>query len=245
MHSKKPKIGITLSETREEPFYRWPARKRFDYLKREYYEAILQAGGIPILLPNVETPSSLGPIIESLDGLLLTGGGDMNPAFYAQTPHPLTYEPTPARDNFELAVFEQMLELRKPILGICRGLQVINVALGGTLYQDLTCINRPTLTHADPDQTTKVFHKVAVDSDSLLFRIVGAAEIETNSSHHQAVDELGRGLRAVAYAPDGIIEAIELDGFDFVLSVQWHPEGIIDRDHSQMLFTAFIDQASK
>jgi putative glutamine amidotransferase len=245
MHSKKPKIGLTLSETLEEPFYRWPARKPFDFIKQDYYKAIVQAGGIPILLPNVEPPETLNPLIESLDGLLITGGRDMSPSYYGQTLHPETSEPTAGRDKFELAVFEQMFESRKPIMGICRGMQLINVALGGTLFQDLTCIPRQTLTHADPEQTAKVFHEVTILPESRLYHIINSTKIETNSSHHQVIDELGRGLKATAFAPDGIIEAIEHVDFDFMISVQWHPEAIIDREHSQKLFSALIEQASK
>ncbi len=234
-----------MSAVNEDNFYRWPARKPFDYLKREYSEAIIQAGGIPVLLPNIAPPSALDPLIDSLDGLLATGGGDMDPVHYAQKPHPKLGEIVSARDNFELALIEQVLEMRKPILGICRGHQILNVALGGTLFQDLSCLPRETLAHADPQQTAKVFHRVSIRPGSLLAEILGTSEIETNSSHHQVIEELGRGLEAVAFAPDGIIEAIEHKGFDFVLSVQWHPEGIIDREHSQKLFAALIERSSR
>jgi putative glutamine amidotransferase len=243
MHSKSPKIGITLSETNENPTYRWPARKRFDYIKREYYEAILSCGGMPVLLPNTEPPSALGAIVELLDGLLVTGGGDMHPGHFGEKPHSRLGTITPARDNFELALVEEMLEHRKPILGICRGHQVINVGLGGTLFQDLSCLPHSALTHADPEQTGKVLHNVAIDEDSRLFKIIGSASIETNSSHHQVIDRLGRGLKAVAFASDGLIEAIEHQDFEFVIGVQWHPEAIMEREHSQRLFKALINKA--
>lgn len=233
-----------MSAANEDFFYRWPARKQFDYIKREYCEAILLAGGIPILLPNVAPPSILSPLIETLDGLLLTGGGDMDPAIYAQAQHPKLGTIVPARDTFEMALMEQFLETRKAILGICRGHQVLNVILGGTLHQDLSCLPRETLTHADPQQSGKIFHQVSVEPESRLAKIFGTTKIETNSSHHQVIDELGRGLEAVALAPDGVIEAVELRGFEFVLSVQWHPEGIIDREHSQKLFAALIEHAA-
>jgi putative glutamine amidotransferase len=243
MHSNGPKIGITLSEARENPTYRWPARKRFDYVKREYYEAILASGGIPVLLPNTEPPSDLGALIELLDGLLVTGGGDMHPGNFAQEPHPKLGPTSVARDNFELAIIEQMLEERKPILGVCRGHQALNIALGGTLHQDLSCLPHPTLVHADPQQTAKINHNVVIDETSKLFGIIGSSSIETNSSHHQVIDKLGRGLKAVAFAPDGVIEAIEHEGFKFVIGVQWHPEGIMEREHSRRLFKALINGA--
>jgi putative glutamine amidotransferase len=245
MRSKKPKIGITLSETDEDIKYRWLARKAFDYIKHEYYQAILQVGGIPVLLPNVEAIGAIKEQISSIDGLLLTGGGDLRPKHYGQNPHSKLGPTTRDRDNFEFEAFGLALKDRLPILGICRGLQVLNVAMGGTLYQDLTCLNRSTLRHADPHQTTKVFHKVKIEKGSKLYKIVGEAEIGTNSSHHQVIDRLGTGLKAVAWAPDGLIEAIEHSRYDFVIGVQWHPEGIMKRRHSQRIFEAFVKKASE
>jgi putative glutamine amidotransferase len=242
MHTNKPKIGITLSETVYSENYRWPARKRFDYLKREYYEAILKVGGLPILLPNTEPPSAVDELIDTLNGILVTGGGDLEPATYCQAPLSGTAEAN-ARDAFELTLIEKALSRKWPILGICRGHQALNVALGGNLYQDLTCIPFKTLPHADPQQTGKVFHEVTIDSESKFFAVVGAESIQTNSSHHQTIDRLGRGLKAVAFAPDGVIEAIELVASEFVVGVQWHPEGIIDMEHSKKLFAALVKNA--
>ena len=245
MHSNKPKIGISLSETLELPTKRWPVRKRFDYIKHEYYEAVAQAGGIPIILVNIEPPSLLEPLWESLDGLLITGGGDMHPSHFGQNPHPMLGETTKRRDELELAVFKYFFERQKPIMGICRGHQVINIALGGTLHQDLSCLKKEVLTHVDSEQSGKVMHKVTVDKDSRLFKIVGASIIETNSSHHQVIDKLGRDLRAVAFASDGVIEAIEHQSYPFLMGIQWHPEGIIEMDHSRKLFSALIEKSTK
>lgn len=205
----------------------------------------MMAGGIPILIPNAEDISQIEPVFDSLDGLMLTGGGDMHPSYFGQDPHPRLGETTVARDNLELAVFRYMFEHQKPILGICRGHQVINVALGGTLHQDLSCLRHGTLKHTDLDQTGLVFHDVTIKQDSRLYGIVGATSIETNSSHHQVVDILGQGLTAVGFTSDGILEAFEHSGYDFLISVQWHPERITDRDHSRNLFQAFVDKAKK
>jgi putative glutamine amidotransferase len=245
MRSNRPKIGITLSEVQEAPTYRWPARKRFDFLKREYYEAIFAAGGLPVLLANADPPSNLDELTDLLDGLILSGGGDLHPQTYGQAPLSEHGEPTKARDRFELALIEKALLRKWPVLGICRGFQALNVAFGGTLYQDLSCIPQKVLPHADPQQTGQIFHDVTIDNESKLFSIIGAESIQTNSSHHQALDRLGQGLKAVAFAPDGIIEAIEHPGHEFVLGVQWHPEGHIDRDHSVKLFKALVDCARK
>jgi putative glutamine amidotransferase len=244
MHTNKPKIGITLSETVYSENYRWPARKRFDYLKREYYEAILKVGGMPILLPNVEPPTAIDEVIDTLNGLLVTGGGDLEPATYGQAPLSGNTE-TNARDAFELTLLEKAISRKWPVLGICRGHQALNVALGGTLYQDLTCIPFKTLPHADPQQTGRIFHDVTIDSDSKLFAVIGAESIQTNSSHHQTIDRLGRGLKAVAFAPDGVIEAIEHTASEFVLGVQWHPEGIFESEHSLKIFAALVENARR
>lgn len=245
MRSKKPKIGITLSETNEDTQYRWPSRKAFDYIKHEYYEAILRAGGIPVLLPNVEAAEAIKEQINSIDGLLLTGGGDMHPNHFGQKPHSKLGPTTRDRDNFEFEAFGLAINDEKPVLGICRGHQVINIAMGGTLYQDLSCINRPTLRHADPRQTTKVFHKVKIARGSKLYKILGSSDIETNSSHHQVIDKLGSGLEAVAWAPDGLVEAVEHSRYNFVIGVQWHPEGIMKRQHSRRIFAAFVKKAAE
>jgi putative glutamine amidotransferase len=244
MPSKKPRIGITLSEAKEHQKHRWPMKKAFDYIKREYYQAILLAGGIPVLLANVESQSITKALIESIDGLLLTGGGDIHPRTYGQKPHEKLSTTTVARDRFELEAIRLSLADNMPILGICRGHQVLNIAMGGTLYQDLSCVEHKTLIHSDPEQTGKILHKVKIQKDSKLFQIIGSTAIETNSSHHQVVDKLGKGLKATAFASDGLIEGIEHSQYDFVIGIQWHPEGIIKRQHSLKLFRAFIKAAS-
>jgi putative glutamine amidotransferase len=243
MHSKRPKIGITLSETGGADTYRWPSRRRFDYIKREYYEAILVADGIPVLLANTDPPSALDVIVDELHGILLTGGGDLHPQFYNQAPLNEIADPTTTRDNFEMALISRVLERNLPILAICRGHQMLNVALGGTLSQDLSCLPFKAQPHADPQQTGKIFHDVTIDPESRLFAVIGEEMIQTNSSHHQVVDRLGQGLKAVAFAPDGVIEAIEHTGREFVIGVQWHPEGIAEREHSRKLFRSLVENA--
>ncbi len=245
MPSKKPKIGITLSEAEGSDVNRWPLRRGFDYIKQQYYQAILKSGGIPILLANVEQRYAIKSFLESIDGLLITGGPDLHPKHFNQKPHKKLSRTTEARDRFELEAIKIALRINLPILGICRGHQALNVAFGGTLHQDLSCIPAKKVAHADPHQTGKVFHRVKIEKGSRLHDIIGRTAIQTNSSHHQAIDKLGDGLQASAFAPDGIIEGIEHPGFNLVLSVQWHPESIYGRTHSKKLFNAFVTEAAR
>ena len=244
MPSKKSKIGITLSEAEDSTINRWPLRKGFDYIKQQYYQAILGSGGIPILLANVERRNVILSFLEAMDGLLVTGGPDLHPKHFNQRPHKKLSRTTEARDRFELQAIRTALRMRLPILAICRGHQVLNVALGGTIHQDLSCIPSKTLAHADPRQTGKVFHSVRIKKESRLYNIIGRTAIKVNSSHHQVIDRLGEGLRASAFAPDGLIEAIERPGSDLVLGVQWHPESIYRRKHCKRLFDAFVREAA-
>lgn len=234
-----------MSETAPSAIYRWPARKAFDYLKQEYHQAVAQAGGLPVLFANLTEPRLINAMLDSIDGLLMTGGGDLNPRYFGQPPHKSLTTLTEARDYLEMRLATLAMKRQTPILAICRGHQVLNVALGGTLYQDLTCLPRKTLAHHDPRQTGKISHRVEILKGSRLHSVVGSTSIITNSSHHQVIDKLGRGLTASAFAPDGIIEAIEHSANEFVIGVQWHPEGIIRRQHSRKLFAALVGAASR
>lgn len=242
---KRPKIGITLSEAEDSDDKRWPLRRGFDYIKRQYYQAILNSGGIPILLANIEQRFAIRSLLKSIDGLLVTGGPDLHPRHFNQKPHKKLSRTTEARDRFELEAIRFALKEDLPILGICRGHQVLNVAFGGTLYQDLSCIPSRKITHADPHQTGKVFHRVRIEKGSRLHDIIGQTAIQTNSGHHQVIDRLGKGLRVNAFAPDGVIEGIEHPGFKLVLGIQWHPESIYGRAYSRKLFNVFVTEAAR
>ena len=246
MRSNKPIIGITISEMLEDRSRRKPTWKPFDYLKREYHEGILNSGGIPILLPNAGESAAADNMIDMIDGLLLTGGGDLHPSYYNQEPHPGLTEPTANRDSLEISIAKLALGRNLPIMAICRGHQVLNVALGGTLYQDLSCFPHETIQHSDPGQTARVFHDVTITPGSLLHRIVGADHIETNSSHHQVIDKLGAGLAIVAFSStDNVPEAIEQTQKNFVLGLQWHPEAIFEREHSRKVFRALVEASGR
>ena len=195
-------------------------------LPRNYIDAVQLAGGMALLLPPdprlIEQPDEL---LGMLDGLLLAGGADIDPATYGQRPHPAAQEAVPERDAFEIALTRGAIERDIPVLGICRGMQLINVALGGTLIQHLP----EHLGHEEHCKVTGSFegsdHQVEVLAGTLAMRVIGEARHDTKSHHHQGVDRLGEGLQvsAVAHA-DGLIEALELPERGFVLGVQWHPE---------------------
>lgn len=175
--------------------------------RQSYVEAVLQAGGLPVVLPPLTDPRALRGLYERLDGVLLAGGDDIDPVRYGEAPHPRLGAVSPERDTAELLLARWAFADGKPLLGICHGLQVINVARGGTLWQDL------------PSD-----HPVALAEGSRLAGLLGTTAVGLNSLHHQAVKRLGAGLRAVGYAPDSVVEAIEGEGQTFVMGVQGHPE---------------------
>jgi putative glutamine amidotransferase len=204
-------------------------------LHRVYVDGIVRAGGVPVLLPPAG--DGYAELLSALDGLVLTGGADIEPAQYGQEPLETTYT-RPARDAFELALLDGALAAGIPVLGVCRGMQLLNVAFGGTLTQHLPEASG-TAGH-QPALATFGTNTVGLAPDSFAGRILGA-ETKTRCYHHQAVDSLGQGLRAVGWAADGTIEAIELPGETFVLGVQWHPEQDAE---DRRLFAAIVAAAA-
>jgi putative glutamine amidotransferase len=209
------------------------------YCDQNYLRRIEEAGGIPLLLPHVEDDGALAQIAERMDGLLFTGGEDVDPAQYGQDVHPETAV-AEARDKLEIRLFRSFLATGRPILAICRGIQLINVALGGTLIQDL-----PTQTgsahHSQKVPTTTATHEVQLLELSRTAMLLKQSMIPVNSHHHQAVDELGSGLKAVGWSEDGVIEAVEHVTHPFLIAVQWHPERLTSQFAVQRrLFEGFI-----
>jgi putative glutamine amidotransferase len=209
-------------------------------LPRRYADMVAEAGGLPVLLPPMPNVERMLP---RLDGLVLSGGGDVNPAAYGATRDPATGPANDARDDAELSLARHALDAGLPLLGICRGLQVINVALGGTLIQHL-----PDLTGDDshsPDPGGYGTHKVSIEPGSQLAGILGRTEAAVPTHHHQAIERLGTGLVATAWTDDGVIEAAEFEaaafqsGQSFAIAVQWHPEA----GHDPSLFIALIEAA--
>jgi putative glutamine amidotransferase len=204
-------------------------------LPRRYSDMVAAASGLPVLLPPLP---GVADVLARLDGLILSGGGDIDPASYGAARDPASGLANPDRDDAELELARQALDDALPVLGICRGLQVINVVLGGTLIQHL-----PDVVGHDghsPEQTRHGSHKVSVASGSQLARLLGRTEADVPTYHHQAIDQLGDGLVPTAWADDGTIEAVELaEPASFMVAVQWHPEAGEDPS----LFDALIAAA--
>jgi putative glutamine amidotransferase len=197
-----------------------------------YTNALVASGLVPVILPPV-SPAIAAAALAGMAGLVLTGGEDIDPRHFHEAPHPATGAPHAARDRYELALARAAAERRVPTLAICRGAQIVNVALGGTLVQDIP--------PQHPKGRTRV-HGVAVDADSRLASILGATCMRANSSHHQAIGRMAPGLRVVGTSPDGIVEAIEaVDPAWWMVGVQWHPEELTaaDEDWDRRLFAAF------
>ena len=215
----------------------------------DYRQSILHAGGeVRIIDPSMRVPDALAGVA----GLLLTGGGDVEPARYGETPHQKLEEVDPARDEFEIALIVAARSRDLPIFAICRGVQVLNVAAGGTLVQDIPSEVSGALKHSlvvPPHPPYELAHEVWVEKDSLLAklmgdRLVGSDTCDVNSRHHQAVKAIGQGFRVSATAPDGVIEAIEDPAARFCLGVQWHPENFWRTGEFRALYEGFLDAAS-
>jgi len=244
---KRPVIGITCCMDYEDKKRKYPFTFAFDYLKRHYTEAVELAGGIPLILPNIENLELTGDIIKTIDGLLLSGGGDIHPTFFGQkmirslqrSKKYLTI--TKQRDRFEIELVIKAKKKKIPVFGICKGHQVLNVALGGTLHQDLSLLNRKTIEHSTKGNIKhKKKHKVEIKKGTLLFSIIKKKTIEVDTDHHQVIKDMAPGFITSAKSEDGIIEAIESPEDDFLLSVQWHPEMNLEEKTSLALFKSFI-----
>ncbi|MCL2673735.1 MAG: gamma-glutamyl-gamma-aminobutyrate hydrolase family protein [Defluviitaleaceae bacterium] len=224
----KPIIGITPYFTDDQKYS----------LNSPYVASLLACGVTPIILPY--DPESIPTYLKMISGLLLSGGGDIDASYFNQEPHEKAGAPTIARDEFELALCREAVKINMPVLGICRGEQVLNVALGGNILQHIEEGG-----HQFGEKRTEYIHSVKLAEGSKLRSIIGQDEIETNSIHHQSVgDKLGEGVSISAVSPDGIIEAIEVASKKFVIGLQWHPEELAAKDSNHMaIFRAFTDAA--
>ena len=232
-----PVVGIVpLVDAARESLWMLPA----------YMEGVTRAGGLPVMLPLTERKEQLERMLELCDGFLFTGGQDVSPEVYGEEKLPLCGELCPDRDRMEKPLLLEALARDKSVLGICRGLQFLNAALGGTLYQDLPA-QRPSACshHMDPPYD-RPEHPAALAEGSPLRVLLGRGEIGVNSCHHQAVRDLAPGLSVMAAAPDGVTEAVWMPGKRFVWAVQWHPEFSYYADeNSRKIFGAFVDSLKK
>jgi putative glutamine amidotransferase len=202
-----------------------------------YHQALLAAGGLPVVFPVVDDRASLAQYLDHLQGFVFTGGPDVPPQAYGQSKHAQTKECHAKRFACDGLLAELVGERDIPVLAICMGVQLLNVVYGGTLIQHL----ETSIPHAAVDGGNDSFHSIVIEKDSLLHRVLGSTELEVNSAHHQAVDRLAPGLRALARAADGIVEAVRKTDTDFFLGVQWHPERITERAEQRALFEAFVE----
>jgi len=216
------------------------------YINQEYVRAITLAGAVPLLLPVINDEEAIMKQLERVDGVLLSGGYDINPLHYGEEPHRQLDFIFPEVDEHQLAAARITMALKKPMFGICRGMQIINVAFGGTLYQDVSQISEKHLKHFQKSRMYAAGHSVDISEDSILHKVFGQTSIVTNSFHHQAVKDIAPGFIVNARARDDVIEGLEKPGRVFVLGVQWHPEMMVDK-HANMLdlFRAFIREVEK
>ncbi len=219
-------------------------------MSHRYVHALTSAGAVPWLVPLIgEDRATLRAIYDELDGVFLPGGADVDPASYSEERHPACDRSDPPRDRVELMLVRWAMEDRKPVLGVCRGLQIINLAAGGSLYQDLKELLPNAIKHdyfpfRDGYARNHLAHPVRIAAGTRLHALMGLSEFPVNSMHHQGIERLGAGLVANALAPDNLIEGIETADDYFLVGVQWHPEVLVDGDaKTRRLFEAFIAAA--
>ncbi|MDR6997709.1 gamma-glutamyl-gamma-aminobutyrate hydrolase family protein [Neobacillus niacini] len=237
---EKPIIGITTS------YVKYNDNMEGVYIHHDYHRAVERAGGIPFLLPVVKDEEAVKQYAALCDGIIFSGGEDIDPHFYGKPPHVKIGFFRTERDEFEIKLFDYYLKTKKPIFGICRGLQIINVACGGTLIQDIPSLKEKEVhLHEQTIPRHLPFHRVKLKKNSWMEGIWGKEDMQVNSLHHQAIEELGEGLAITALADDGIIEAVEGMGHPYLIAVQWHPESMSEK-HPEMqeLFNQLVE-ASK
>jgi putative glutamine amidotransferase len=242
--SQRPLIGITGLITR----YIDPPHLPMVSVNRRYVMAVEAAGGAPLVVPAGLDAPALAAIFERLDGVLLSGGGDVDPAYYGETPRLELNDVSLERDRPEIALARWAVERDKPVMSICRGIQVFNVALGGTLVQDIPTQLVDALPHMFDGKVVPrehIAHTVAIDSGTRLRELIGAETAQVNSWHHQSLMQIAPALTVSARAPDGVVEAAEVPGHRFAVGVQWHPEWLYDRQPEMLRLFEGLVQAAK
>lgn len=230
-----PIIGITVSRNYEN-------FRSYNQNPSAYSDAIILAGGLPLLIPNELPLAHINTMLAQIDGLLISGGDDIDPLLYGGEAHPTVTGICQMRDQLEMELLKAAIQIKKPVLGICRGMQLINVALGGTLYTHIPAQFTTPLRHNSPEEDGRdnLVHDVELELNSKLGRIIRKNRFTVNSFHHQAVQNLASHLRVTARATDGLIEAVELAEYPFgVIGVQWHPECLLSIPSQLAIFKAF------
>lgn len=229
----RPVIGVCASHDTE---------KKTFFVRENYMESIMRAGGLPVLLPMTRDVETIGEMAERIDGLFLAGGGDVDPAHYNTPKHPKCGEIDPLRDDFELMLISRVMTRKLPIFGVCRGIQVMNVALGGTLIQDIPSEVPVNEIHLQNPPYDEPIHEIDVYEDGLLRKILNVPRFAVNSTHHQAVLDLAPGFVVDARSPEGIIEAVHMKDDPRIFGVQFHPEHFAYKSKgAQALFNYFVD----
>ena len=239
MKQKRPLIGITAWHDYD---------NGSTYIKRGYIEGINKVGGLAVLLPGTLDDRVVSEYIERCDGFLLSGGADIDAKFFGERNLPFNGELSPYRDHMEIIITRKAVENNKPLFGICRGIQIMNVAMGGNIYQDISSQikDRQLLKHEQDAPKWYPTHKIHIDRNSKLMQCLKSEEIEVNSFHHQAVKDVAHGFKVTASSEDGVIEAIEYTGHKFALGVQWHPEVMWQENNLFLnLFEEFVQGCKK
>jgi putative glutamine amidotransferase len=243
---KAPLIGITCSRATGGAWGMYSLGHFMDYTFSDYSQAIHHAGGAPVIIPAAQDRKSLERILSAVQGLILSGGPDIHPRRFGEEPLAGLGEVDETLDRMELMAAGLAVEKNLPLLGICRGIQVLNVALGGTLYQDISSQVPESICHTPKADKAVNTHTVRIAAGSRLHKLFGKREVWVNGKHHQSVKDVAAGLVVSARARDGVIEAVELPGKRFVIGVQWHPEGTWRDDlNSTKLFQAFVRASAK
>ena len=213
-------------------------------MMQSYVKAVIQAGGVPVLIPSLIAEDGWDILYSRLDGILFSGGGDIGLAHSPGEPHPRIDDVDPARDTIEFKMVQAAASDGKPFLGICRGCQVMNVALGGTLYTHILDQLPNALDHSYPsNMRTVLVHEIKIEEGTRIAEVFGEPIIKVNSLHHQGLKDIPPSIRVAGHAPDGLVEAIELPDHPFGLAVQWHPEWLTDQEGTRNLFKQFVEAA--
>jgi putative glutamine amidotransferase len=241
----KPIIGITCSLEYDNKKRKYPTAYAFDYLKKNYYEAVERSGGVPLILPNTKRLNLIDQMLKVIHGLIISGGSDVDPHFYKEKKKAENLKLTKERDLFEIALVRKARRRKIPILAICRGMQLVNVAFGGTLYQDFSFEKRFLDHTLEGSLLYNKKHSVVIQGNTKLYSVIKKKRIDANTSHHQMAKKIAPGFVVNAWSEkDEVVEGIETKDGNFLICIQWHPE-LMKNKGSRLLFDSLIRAASK